>query len=453
MPMDRVNQTYASNSWNPGDEVVGLYDFAGRSRDDLPFKKGDLLVIVKGTSDPNWFKARNANGFEGMIPANYVQQRKVVTLHAMPWYHGKISRIEAEDLLRPRETGLFLVRDSNNFPKDYTLCVCFENKVEHYHISYADNKLSIDNEEFFNNLEELVKHYSMDADGLCTRLIRPVTKKGDNFGTVSIQDFKSGGWVINRNDLELGELIGKGDFGDVYKGFYKGLPVAAKQLKDQDRGSQAFLQEAGLMTSLNHVNLVKLIGLVIGDTIILVTEFMGKGSLVEYLRSRGRSVITKKDQIHFATDTCAAMDHLESKGLVHRDLAARNVLVHDDGTAKVSDFGLAKFGDFSLSSQKFPIKWTAPESLRNNSFTNKSDMWSFGILLWEIYSFGRVPYPRIPLADVVMHIERGYRMEAPEGCPAEIYALMKQAWEMNPENRPTFNEVLSKLNNLRSITV
>nr|KAI8768231.1 tyrosine-protein kinase CSK-like [Biomphalaria glabrata] len=451
MPMGDINHTV---TWNQGDEVVGLFDFPGRSKDDLPFQKGDLLVIVKSTTDPNWYKAKNSIGAEGMIPANYVKLRKVVSLHAMPWYHGKISRLDAERLLNPRETGLFLVRDSNNFVGDYTLCVCFQDRVEHYHIKYADNKLSIDNEEFFTTLEELVQHYKADADGLCTRLIRPVTKQGNNFVTVSMQDFQKGGWVINRSDLELGELVGKGDFGDVYKGFYKGQAIAAKVLKDQDRGNEQFMKEAALMTSLRHPNLVRLIGIVLSDTAILVTEFVGRGNLVEYLRTRGRNVITKKDQINFATDTCAAMDYLESKSLVHRDLAARNVLVHDDGTAKVSDFGLANIGGFNqTSSQKFPIKWTAPESLRNNIFTNKSDMWSFGILLWEIYSFGRVPYPRVPLSDVVMHVEKGYRMEAPEGCPVEIFAIMKQAWEMNPENRPRFSEVLSKLNHLRSVTV
>jgi len=449
MPMDQIN----THSWRPNDEVCASYGFAGRSKDDLPFQRGDLLVVVTPTSDPNWYRARNPNGAEGMIPANYVKLRKVVTLHAMPWFHGKISRQEAEQLLQPREDGLFLVRESSNYPGDYTLCVCHQAKVEHYHIIINSNQLTIDEEVFFKNLDELVQHYTKEADGLCTKLIRPVKKAGDSFGTVSIQDFKAGGWVIQRQDLQLGELIGTGDFGDVYKGTYRGQPVAAKQLKDRERGGQSFLQEASVMTSLRHENLVKLIGVVLGETIFLVTEFLGKGSLVEYLRSRGRNVITKRHQINFATDTCSAMNYLESKGLVHRDLAARNVLVHDDDTAKVSDFGLAKIGDFSLSSQRFPIKWTAPESLRNNKFTNKSDMWSFGVLLWEIYSFGRVPYPRIPLADVVMHVERGYRMEAPEGCPAEIYAVMKQAWEIRSEDRPTFQNVLGRLDHLRSVTV
>jgi len=199
-----------------------------------------------------------------------------------------------------------------------------------------------------------------------------------------------------------------------------------------------------LMTSLKHENLVCLLGIVIdeeGDKnkIFLVTEFMGKGSLLEYLRSRGRQYVTKKDQIGFAYDTACGMAYLESKHVVHRDLAARNVLISDDLQAKVADFGLASAdGDRVESSGKLPIKWTAPEALRHAQFSNKSDMWSFGILLWEIYSFGRVPYPRIPLGDVVKHVEKGYKMEAPEGCPPPVYTIMKDAWELSPDTRPTF---------------
>jgi len=190
---------------------------------------------------------------------------------------------------------------------------------------------------------------------------------------------------------------------------------------------------------------VRLLGLVIeeGGTgsrskIFLVTEFMGKGSLLEYLRSRGRQYVTKKDQIGFAYDTCCGMAYLESRHVVHRDLAARNVLLADDGQAKVADFGLASTDGGTIESGKLPIKWTAPEALRHAQFSNKSDMWSFGILLWEIYSFGRVPYPRIPLNDVVKHVENGYQMEAPEGCPAQVFNIMKDAWNLDSEKRPTF---------------
>uniref|UniRef100_A0AC35GRW7 Protein kinase domain-containing protein n=1 Tax=Panagrolaimus sp. PS1159 TaxID=55785 RepID=A0AC35GRW7_9BILA len=94
---------------------------------------------------------------------------------------------------------------------------------------------------------------------------------------------------------------------------------------------------------------------------------------------------------------------------------------------------------------KFPIKWTAPEVLRQSIFTSKSDCWSFGILLWEIYSFGRIPYPRIPIQDVIRHIEQGYRMEPPEHCPLQISHLMSACWELEPTARPSFAEIVNKL--------
>ncbi|KAJ8304367.1 hypothetical protein KUTeg_017950 [Tegillarca granosa] len=458
MPMDsrpQQNVSQQQEAWKPNQEVVAVYNFNGSTQEDLPFKKGEVLIITQKTKDPNWYRGKNSKGKEGMIPANFVQKRKEVQLHSMPWYHDKISRDTAEKLLDPHrsQNGLFLVRESVNFPGDFTLSVCFSHKVEHYRIIYRGNKMTIDEESYFGNLAELVEHYSNDADGLCTKLIMPLQKKGSSFSSVvSAQDFQTGGWSILPKDLFVGELIGKGEFGDVYKGRYKDHQVAIKQLKDKN-SAQTFLKEASVMTSVRHPNLVQLIGVVIADTIQLVTEFMGKGNLVEYLRSRGRSVITKKDQINFSIDTCSGMQYLESKALVHRDLAARNILVNEENTAKVSDFGLAKYGDHSLESGKFPIKWTAPEALRESKFTNKSDMWSFGILLWEVYSFGRVPYPRIPLADVVMHVERGYRMEAPEGCPKKIYNIMLKAWELDPKNRPTFKEVLEMLKEEGATTV
>jgi len=375
------------------------------------------------------------------------QEAREVKVTEMPWFHGKISREQAEKLLNPRRDGLFLVRESTNFPGDYTLCVCFENKVEHYRIIFQDDKITIDEEEYFDNLSKLVEHYQDDSDGLCTVLGDPLSTAGGVAYSVDKTAFEQAGWTIKREDISFGEKIGKGEFGDVRLGTYKGQKVAVKELiKDTSIATQKFLTEAKVMTSLQHENLVRLLGLVIEDSkgggrskIFLVTEYMGKGSLLEYLRSRGRQQVNKRDQIGFAVDTCCGMAYLESRHVVHRDLAARNVLLSDDGQAKVADFGLASIdGSSTDASGKLPIKWTAPEALRHSQFSSKSDMWSFGILLWEIYSFGRVPYPRIPLGDVVKHVEKGYQMEAPEGCPAPVYTIMKEAWELDPDNRPTF---------------
>ncbi|CAD6991815.1 unnamed protein product [Ceratitis capitata] len=423
-----------------------------------------LHSFDSGSAAPNsWTSSTNVavatslhsptNALVGGNQHHLQPQRKCeVKLNAMPWFHGSITRDEAEHLLQPREDGLFLVRESTNFPGDYTLCVCFQGKVEHYRVKYLGNKLTIDDEEYFENLGQLVAHYEADADGLCTQLIKCLPKQGRQEFCINSKDFLDKGWVIPEADLQLRESIGKGEFGDVMLGILRSEKVAVKMLKDEG-AVQKFLAEASVMTTLEHENLVKFIGLVFTSKhIYLVTEYMSKGSLVDYLRSRGRQHITKKDQINFAYDTASGMEYLEAKKVVHRDLAARNVLISEDCVAKVSDFGLAREECYNLDVGKLPIKWTAPEALKNGRFSNKSDMWSFGILLWEIYSFGRVPYPRIPLNDVVKHVEVGYKMEAPEGCPAEIYEMMRQAWDLNPSKRPTFAELKIKLLHLKNAT-
>ncbi|XP_033120717.1 tyrosine-protein kinase CSK-like [Anneissia japonica] len=428
--------------WLPGTECVAKYEFRNSTADDLAFGKGEIITIVASTKDPNWYKAKNSNGRVGMIPANFVKKRESVKLHMMPWFHGKISREGAEELLKELTEGLFLVRESVNFKGDYALCVCAGGKVEHYRIIYTDNKLTIDEDEHFDNLYQLVEHYERDADGLCSRLIKPLPKEGKQDFSVDKESFVKSGWSIDKRNINMGSTIGHGNFGDVLEGHYQGRKVAIKQLKDNTSAAQTFLKEASIMTTLRHKNLVSFLGLVIGDPLYIVLEYMSKGNLVDYLRSRGRSVITKPIQLNFASDIASGMAYLEEKNLAHRDLAARNILISEEDVAKVSDFGLARDVNLNTEVGKIPIKWTAPEALRKNNFSVKSDVWSYGILLWELYSYGRVPYPRVPLAEVLTHVEKGYRMEAPEGCPEFIYRIMRETWELNPQKRPSFKTIL-----------
>jgi c-src tyrosine kinase len=145
-------------------------------------------------------------------------------------------------LLQPRDEGLFLVRESTNYPGDYTLCVCFQGKVEHYRVKYLDKKLTIDDEEYFDNLNQLVAHYEKDADGLCTQLMRPLEKNHSQ-----PHDILKSGWAIQEQDLQLKESIGKGEFGDVMLGYYKGDRVAVKVLKDSTAAAQKFVEEASVM--------------------------------------------------------------------------------------------------------------------------------------------------------------------------------------------------------------
>uniref|UniRef100_A0A2S2PMB6 Tyrosine-protein kinase CSK n=1 Tax=Schizaphis graminum TaxID=13262 RepID=A0A2S2PMB6_SCHGA len=134
---------------------------------------------------------------------NSLQRKAQVKLNAMPWFHGKISREMAEDLLTPKENGLFLVRESTNYPGDYTLCVCYVGKVEHYRVKYKDNQLTIDDEEFFENLSQLVEHYQKDADGLCTQLTKSLPKKGKQEFCIDTKSFIDAGWVIQEQELQV----------------------------------------------------------------------------------------------------------------------------------------------------------------------------------------------------------------------------------------------------------
>lgn len=444
-----------------GSKCEALFDFSGASKEDLPFKKGDILTIKSTSVDPNWWVAADASGKEGMIPANYVdllvtgagaskaatlpRGDKADSLLPMPWFHGKISRELAEELLQPRTDGLYLIRESTNYPGDYTLCVVCNNAVDHYRIITTKGKISIDEEEFFDSLEDLIKHYKQDSDGLSTKLVTPLNKQG---GREFIDKKTFSQWEISPRQLTKGAILGSGQFGDVYEGKFNGKQVAIKTLKNVDaEATQAFLAEADVMTRLKHPNLVQLIGVCTSGPVMIVSEFMAKGCLLQYLTTRGRSKITSTDQLKFTKDICAAMTYLEANNFVHRDLAARNILLADDSTAKVADFGLAKdsrMGQVDLG--KLPIKWTAPEALRQKVSTSKSDVWSYGVTLWEIYSYGRAPYPKMTQKEVVDKVPQGYRMECPESCPKDLYEkIILWCWELDAFKRPSFKQIADKL--------
>ena len=231
---------------------------------------------------------------------------RAVKLNDMTWFHGKIKREEAEKLLlkdvQEAPDGMFLVRESTNFPGDYTLCVVFQGKVEHYRVIAEKNSLTIDEEEYFENLTKLVEYYRLDADGLCTKLTEAKAQHRHVYKDVNIDAFKAAGWLINENDVKIQEKIGKGEFGDVMLGLYNGKKVAIKSMKDvKTRNAQRFLAEATVMTSLQHPNLVNLLGLILDKlSYKIVTEYLSKGSLLDYLRSRGRQYVTRNDQIKFA---------------------------------------------------------------------------------------------------------------------------------------------------------
>ncbi|XP_066551546.1 megakaryocyte-associated tyrosine-protein kinase isoform X3 [Amia ocellicauda] len=437
----------ATKGWVPGTQCVAKSDHTKPKATELAYRRGDILTIVETGTGKGVYRARhNKSGDEGIISASNVREREAIrvdpSLSLMPWFHGKISGPEAVNKLRPVEDGLFLVRESIRHLGDYVLCVSFEGEVIHYRVIYKDNKLTIDNTQYFYNLIDMIEFYTKNKGAIATTLRKPKQKEG----TKSAKDeLSKAGWLLDIEKLTLGESIGEGEFGAVYEGEYMGQKVAVKNIKC-DVTAQAFLEETTVMTKLQHRNLVQLLGVILHNGLHIVTEFMAKGNLVNFLRTRGRSVISTAQLLRFALDVCEGMEYLESKKLVHRDLAARNILVSSDNVAKVSDFGLAKVDPKTSDNAKLPVKWTAPEALKKEQkFSTRSDIWSYGVLLWETFSYGRQPYPKMSLKEVKEKVEKGYRMETPEDCPPSIYALMRSCWENDPGKRPSFRKLRDKL--------
>ncbi|XP_020494544.2 tyrosine-protein kinase Blk [Labrus bergylta] len=443
------NHGPSGNSDNDEAVFVALHDFKGTNDSDLPFKKGDKLKVLQANGE--WWVAQSlTTGDEGFIPCNYVA--RVDTLEVEKWFFKDLSRRETERmLLAPgNKAGAFLVRESETSKGSFSLSIRDYvpeqgDVVKHYKIRCLDKGgYYISPSNTFPSLHDLVKHYSRTSDGLCQQLVAPCKPKAPQ------QPWAQDEWEIPRETLKMVKKLGAGQFGEVWMGFYKNTQkVAIKTMKEGTMEPEAFLQEANLMKKLQHERLVRLHAVVTMEPILIVTEFMINGCLLDFLKTDEG----KKQKLHKLIDMSAqiaeGMAYIERNNYIHRDLRAANILVNETLHCKIADFGLARIIETEYIAQegaKFPIKWTAPEAINFGTFSIKSDVWSFGILLTEICTYGRIPYPGMTNPEVIRCLDRLYRMPCPDGCPEELYDMMMVCWKERPEDRPTFEFLQNTLN-------
>ncbi|XP_011935085.1 PREDICTED: tyrosine-protein kinase Lck isoform X2 [Cercocebus atys] len=436
--------------------VIALHSYEPSHDGDLGFEKGEQLRILEQSGE--WWKAQSlTTGQEGFIPFNFVA--KANSLEPEPWFFKNLSRKDAErQLLAPGNThGSFLIRESESTAGSFSLSVRdFDQNqgevVKHYKIRNLDNGgFYISPRITFPGLHELVRHYTNASDGLCTRLSRPCQTQKPQ------KPWWEDEWEVPRETLKLVERLGAGQFGEVWMGYYNGhTKVAVKSLKQGSMSPDAFLAEANLMKQLQHQRLVRLYAVVTQEPIYIITEYMENGSLVDFLKTSSGIKLTINKLLDMAAQIAEGMAFIEERNYIHRDLRAANILVSDTLSCKIADFGLARLIEdneyTAREGAKFPIKWTAPEAINYGTFTIKSDVWSFGILLTEIVTHGRIPYPGMTNPEVIQNLEKKKKMPCPENCPEELYQLMRLCWKERPEDRPTFDYLRSVLEDFFTAT-
>ncbi|XP_058402711.1 fibroblast growth factor receptor 4 isoform X1 [Diceros bicornis minor] len=302
-------------------------------------------------------------------------------------------------------------------------------------------------------------------------------------GLVSLDLPLDSQWEFPRDRLLLGKPLGEGCFGQVVRAEAFGMDparpdqastVAVKMLKDNasDKDLADLVSEMEVMKLIGrHKNIINLLGVCTQEgPLYVIVECAAKGNLREFLRARrppgpdlspdgprsSEGPLSFPALVSCAYQVARGMQYLESRKLlplpqcIHRDLAARNVLVTEDNVMKIADFGLARgvhHIDYykKTSNGRLPVKWMAPEALFDRVYTHQSDVWSFGILLWEIFTFGGSPYPGIPVEELFSLLREGHRMDRPPNCPPELYVLMRECWHAAPSQRPTFKQLVEAL--------
>ncbi|XP_052396378.1 protein-tyrosine kinase 6b [Carassius gibelio] len=433
---------------------TALWDFEARDGRELSFKAGDMLEIV--TSSGDWWSAKKIDSYgrvaTGFVPFNYLARAESV--ESQPWFFGKMSRIEALRHLMSAENdnGSFLVRISETDIMSFVLSVKSQAKAKHFKIYHNSGHFYVDPSPQFASVLEVVEYYQTHPLSTSDLLREPCIRKRPQLQDLSPSTVDE--WELPKDQFTLEKMLGSGHFADVYSGKWKNhTKVAIKILKNNDALVQKdFQMEVQIMKRLRHRHLISLFAVCTSShPFYIITELIEKGDLLNFLKNAEGSALDMESLIDMAAQVADGMAYLETHNSIHRDLAARNVLVGEGYVCKIADFGLArviKEPVYISDEKKIPYKWTAPEAIGHGRYSSKSDVWSFGILLYEIVTYGAIPYPGVRNGDVYDLVTReNFRMPSPSNCPEVIYNIMRSCWRAEPEDRPTFTILRHELGN------
>uniref|UniRef100_A0A8C6TMP2 Tyrosine-protein kinase n=1 Tax=Neogobius melanostomus TaxID=47308 RepID=A0A8C6TMP2_9GOBI len=350
------------------------------------------------------------------------------------WYFGPMNRFDAVALLQniDNPNGTFLLRRSDHDSAGYVLSVKSSSQVRHFKVHQdKDKSFYIDTSTCFSSLRQLVAHYRKYT------LAKTETLLGQPCPKPEFSDSAAQTHELPKEEFVLEEKLGGGPSSEVFRGTWKGqIRVAIKTFKDPNLTKQVFLNEVQPLKGLQHCHLVSLLAVCTeSPPYYIVTELMEKGSLLLFLRGpegQHQDIVSLMD---IAAQVADGMSYLEKKDIYFQVLtrlfASQNPYVNDEESNSA-------------------CRWSAPETISHGTFTSKSDVWSFGVLLYEIITFGGMPYKGQYLrdCDVYDRISEGYRMPCPPRCPAFLYRMMLSCWSAKAEDRPSFSALLKELDNI-----
>ncbi|TKR72421.1 hypothetical protein L596_019868 [Steinernema carpocapsae] len=386
-------------------------------------------------------KSIGSSNAPGIVITTKMDKEMGRALSEHSWYHGLMPREEIEEMLK--EDDEFLVRKTDVKSEiKYTISVRNKGRVRHILFSYTNSKWCLRDQKM-NSIIQLVEFY------MNTKM--PVQSDG----TVCTKPVPRPEYYILHDHIEVKEKLGGGAFGDVHRGILKRCDevteVAVKKLKGQMLKKQRceFIKEARMTRKFVHKNIVRLIGIAPQEEpIMIVLELAPGGSLKSHLKKHPD--LTAEKLTNFTKDACRGMCYLSGRKVIHRDIAARNCLMGRNEEIKISDFGLSVANTDLLRLDKLknmPIKWLAPETLKKGEFSTKSDVWSFGVMIWEIFSHCKTdPFPGETNAQAKAKIMSGNSpMSAPPGTPSVVSASMMLCFTQDSVARPEFDAIFKLL--------